>query len=158
MRQFVTEPTRGKHFLDMVLTDVPDCTARPCVAVADHKGVLTHATFKILEVASHQMKVWHFREADWERMVSNIRETNWEFVSATFSSERAKRFIEELLHIAEENITRRPASIRKTTHPWLTERGEEEARRKHAAQGTEQEAATARECSDILLEELFDFV
>ena len=41
LRQVVTEPTRGKYLLDLVLTDVPDCTAKPCAAVAEHKGVLT---------------------------------------------------------------------------------------------------------------------
>ena len=68
------------------------------------------------------------------------------------------RFTEELLHIAEENIPRRSASIKKSTHPWLTERAEEAVRRKHAAQGTEQETEAARECSDILLAEHYDFV
>ena len=76
MRQVVTEPTRGKYVLDLVLTDVPGCTARPCAAVADHKDVLTHVTFKIPKTASHQREVWHFREADWKLMASNIQETN----------------------------------------------------------------------------------
>ena len=53
-RQIVTEPTRGKYLLDLVLTDVPDCKARPCAAVADHKGVLTRVKFKIPETASHE--------------------------------------------------------------------------------------------------------
>ena len=34
--QLVKEPTRGKYILDLVLTDVPDCTGKPCAAVADH--------------------------------------------------------------------------------------------------------------------------
>ena len=96
MRKLVREPTRGKYLLDLVLTDVPDCAARPCAAVADHKGVLTQVTFKIPETATHQREVWHFRQADWERMASNIEETNWEFLSATFPSEGAKRFTEAL--------------------------------------------------------------
>ena len=50
------------------LTDVPDCTARPGAAVADHKGVLTQVRFKIKEIASHNREVWHFSEADWERL------------------------------------------------------------------------------------------
>ena len=37
LRQLVTEPTRGKYLLDLVFTDLPDCTAEPCTAVADHK-------------------------------------------------------------------------------------------------------------------------
>ena len=102
--------------------------------------------------------MWHFGDADWERIVSSIEETSWEFLSATFPSEGAKRFTEELLRIAEENIPKRSGSIRTTTHPWLTERGEEAVRRKHAAQGTEQEESAARECSNIMLEEHYDFI
>ena len=47
LRQLVEEPSRGKYILDLVLTDEPDCTAWPCAAVADHKGVMTAVSFKI---------------------------------------------------------------------------------------------------------------
>ena len=80
--------------MDLVLTDVFDCTAKPCAAVADPNGVMTQVRFQIPETATHQREVWHFREAKWERMVSNIEVTNWEFLSATFPSEGAVRFTE----------------------------------------------------------------
>ena len=75
-----------------------------------------------------------------------------------FPSDGAKRLTEQLLRIAGENIPKRSVTIRKSTHPWLTERGEEAVRRKHAAQGTEKEAEAASECSNILMEEHYDFV
>ena len=65
---------------------------------------------------------------------------------------------EKLLNIAEDNISTRLASIIKSTHPWLTERGEETLRRKHEARGTERETEAAPECSAILLDEHYDFV
>ena len=74
--QLVKEPAREKYDLDLALSDVPDCTATPCQAVADQKGVLTLVNFKIPETVTHQTEVWHFREADWARMASNIEETN----------------------------------------------------------------------------------
>ena len=117
-----------------MLTDVPDCKARPCAAVADHKGVLTQFKFKIPETASHEREVWHFGDADWERIASNIEETSWEFLLATFLSEGARQLTEELLHIAKENIPKRSVTIRKSTHLLLTEQSEEAVRRKHAAQ------------------------
>ena len=76
LRQLVTEPTRGKYRLDLVFLDVPDCTAEHCTAVADHKGVLTHIKFKIPETATHEREVWHFSEADWVRMASDIEKEN----------------------------------------------------------------------------------
>ena len=144
--------------MDLVLTDVPDCTAKSCAAVADHKAVLTQVKFKIPETATHEREVWHFSEADWVRMQSNIEEASWKFLSETFPSEGAQRLTEQLLQIAEDNIPRRAVKIKKSTHPWLTERGEDAVRRKHAAQGTEHEAAAARECSDILLEEHYEYM
>ena len=81
-----------------------------------------------------------------------------EFLSATFPSEGAQQLTDKLLHIAEHNIPKRSVSIRKFAHPWLTERGAEAVRRKHAAQGTDQEAEAARECRDILLQEHYDYV
>lgn len=145
LRQLVKEPTRGKYILDLVLTDVPDCSATPLAAVADHNGVLTKVNFKIPETASHEWEVWHFSDADWERLASNIEDANLDFLIATSPSEGTQRLTKQLLHIAEHNIPRRSVKIRKSTHPWLTERGEEAVRRKHGAQGTEQEADAARE-------------
>ena len=87
LRQIVKEPTRGKYILDLVPTDVPDCTAKPGAAVADHKSVLTRVQFKIPETASHNREVWHFSEADRERVASDIEEANWEFLSSTFPFE-----------------------------------------------------------------------
>ena len=91
-------------------------------------------------------------------MTSNIEDTNWEFLAETVPSEGAQKLTDELLKIAEENIPKRFVKVRKSTHPWLTERREEAVRRKHAAQGTEQEAEAARECNGILLDEHYDFV
>jgi len=47
---------------------------------------------------------------------------------------------EKLLHIVDDNIPKRCVSIRKTTHPWLTQRREDAVRRKHEAQGSDREA------------------
>ena len=114
--------------------------------------------FNIPETASHEREVWHFSDADWERLESNIEDANWDFLITTCPSEGAQRLTEQLLRIIEDNIPRRAVKIRKTTHPWLTERGEEAVRRKHEAQGTEQEADAAREYSEILLEEHYECI
>ena len=120
--------------------------------------VPTRVKLTVLETASHQREVWHFADADWDRLVSNIEDTDWEFLSSSTPSEGAKRMTETLLKLAEDNIPRRTAAIQKSTHPWLTERGEEAVRRKHAAQGSAMEAEAARECSAILLEEHYAYV
>ena len=57
LQQKVKEPTRNQYILDLVITDVTDCTAKTVAAVADHRGVLTTVKFKVPETASHQREV-----------------------------------------------------------------------------------------------------
>ena len=76
LRQVVRQPTRGEYLLDLVLTDVLDCQAKPCAAVADHRGVLTKVKFTIPETASHQREAWYYTDADWDRLTSNIEDTD----------------------------------------------------------------------------------
>ena len=113
LQQKVKEPTRKQYILDFVFTDVTDCTAKTVAAVADHRGVLTTVKFKVPETASHQREVWNFKEADWDRLSSEIEDTEWNFLSCTPPSEGAQLLTEKLLHIAEDNIPKRCVSINK---------------------------------------------
>ena len=61
---------------NLVCTDVPDCTAKPCAAVVDHKYVVTQVKFKIPEIATREREVWHFSDAVWVRMQSSIEEAS----------------------------------------------------------------------------------
>ena len=158
LRQLVREPTRGKYLLDIALTDVADCSARPTSAVADHRGVLTTVKFKVPQVAVHTREAWSFRDADWERLGSDIENADWNFLESTNPSDGARMLTDQLLSLAETSIPKRTIAVRKSSHPWLTERGEEAVRQKHAAQGTDREAEAARECSEILMEEQRVFI
>ena len=157
-KQLVKEPTRGKYLLDLVLTDVTDSAASTLAAVADHRCVLTKVQFKVPETSTHQREIWHFKDADWVRLASNIEHTNWDFLSSSAPSEGARLMTEKLLHIVDDNIPKRCVSIRKTTHPWLTQQGEDAVRRKYETWGSDRETEAARECSEILLDEHYDFV
>ena len=157
-KQLVSEPTRGDHLLDIVLSDVRGSKSQVVSAVADHKGVLTRVIFKMPEVATHSREVWHFQDADWERLCSEISETNWGFLEATEPSAGAEALTDRLLELAEASIPKRTVQTRKSSHPWLTEKGEEAVKRKHAAQGTESENEAARECSRVLMEEWHGYV
>ena len=81
-RQLVKQPTRDKYLLDVVFTDVPHCKASPHSAVADHKNVVTKVASKVSETASHTMKMLQFRDADWDKLTSDIAESDWTFCIA----------------------------------------------------------------------------
>ena len=78
-------------------------------------------------------------------------------LSATCASELTQRLIEQLLQIAENNIPTRTVNIKKFTRLWLTERSEDAVSRKHAAQGTDHEAAAARACSYMVVKEHHEY-
>ena len=65
---------------------------------------------------------------------------------------------EKLLHIAEETITKKMVTVKKSTHPWLSSECEEAVRRKHAAQGTDRESDMAKECSAAFMEHQYAFI
>ena len=143
-KQLVKEPTRGKYILDLVPTDVTGSAASTLSAVADHRCVLTKVQFKVPETSTHQREIWHFKDADWVRLASNIEDTNWDFLSSSAPSEGARLMTEKILQIVDDNIPKRCVSIRKTTHPWLTQRGKDAVRRKLEAQGSDRKAEAAR--------------
>ena len=98
--------------LDLVLIDVPDCKAKPCAAVSDHKGALTQVKITVTETISHQREVLHFAGADWDGLISNIQDTDWEFLSSSTTSEGGKRMTETLLEFAEDNIHDEPRQFK----------------------------------------------
>ena len=83
LQQKVKEPTSNQYILDLVRTNVTDCEAKTLTAVADHRNVVTTVKFKTQETASHQSEVWYFKEADWERLVTEIDDTERNFLAYT---------------------------------------------------------------------------
>ena len=158
LRQLVRQPTRDKYLLDIVLTDVPDCKASTHAAVADHKSVVTTVSFKVPETASHTREMLDFRDADWERLNTEIAEADWNFLRDSQPSKGAQMLTEKLLCIAERSIPKKQVSVKKSTHPWLSTECEEAVRRKHNAQGTDTEREMAQECSAVLMQHHYAFI
>ena len=66
--QQVTLPTREKHLLDLVLTNIPNTRATVSPAIADHRLVTAELAFKVPEQTTLTRTVWQFAKADWEMM------------------------------------------------------------------------------------------
>ena len=56
MRKFVREQTLDKYLLDLVLTDMHDCTTTQCAAFTNHKGVLTQSHSKSKKLRHNNCK------------------------------------------------------------------------------------------------------
>ena len=87
-------------------------------------------------------------------LASNIEDTDSDFLSSSAPSEGAQLMTDKLLHMVDGNIPERSVSIRKTTHLWLTQHGEDAVTRKHEARGTERKADPARECSEMFVRKI----
>ena len=101
----------------LILTEVPDCKALIHSAVADHNSVVTKVPLKVQEAASHTRKILNFRDADWERLSSDIAESDWNFLHGSHPSQDAQMMTEKLLCIAEGSIPKKSVTVRKSTHP-----------------------------------------
>ena len=153
LRQAVRGPTRGEHLLDLVLSDIPGVTATTTAAVADHMGVLAVVPFSVPEVAAHQRTLWDFRRADWEQLQARLSETDWSFISRCQPDDGSAGVTERILDAAADCIPKREATVRRSTHPWLTKKAMDAIASKHRAQGQPDEQTAAVECSSILLAE-----
>ena len=102
--------------------------------------------------------MWQFRDADWDKLNSDIAESDWTFLQSTQPSQGASMLTEKLLHIAEETIPKKTVTVHKSKHPWLSSECEEAVRRKHEAQGTDRESDMAKECSAVLMEHHYAFI
>ena len=72
----VTEPTREKYLLDLVITDM-DSLVRTMVLprVADHGLVLVNVKADVLETSFVHREYWKFAEADWTALQKEIMQT-----------------------------------------------------------------------------------
>ena len=94
----------------------------------------------------------NFRDADWERLSSDIAESDWNFLHGSQPSQGAQMMTEKLLCIVEGRIPKKSVTVRKSTHPWLLVGSKEAVRRKHGAQGTDLEWEIVKECSEVLMQ------
>ena len=82
LRQIVTKPTREDHLLDLVLTNISGARTNVLPCIADHKLVVAELPFKVPEQAIISRTVWRYAKADWERLRSELEETDWNCMTA----------------------------------------------------------------------------
>ena len=121
LKQLVQEPTRGKHLLDLVLSDIPSTVARVLPRIADHNIVEVRAQLPIPEVVTVECEFWKFSTADWERLEFLLQEEDWSDIFCMCPDDGARHLSELLLQHASLCIQKKRAIEKKSTHPWLNE-------------------------------------
>jgi hypothetical protein len=158
LRQIVTEPTRGDHLLDLILTDLDDVRCKVLPKIADHNGLLATLPLRAPKVATITREVWQFAKADWEGLTNALSLEDWSWICDCNANEAAQRLTDEILTHARKFIPRRIIQERRSTHPWINDRVVQLVQQKKAAEGTGYENEAKGQCSAGILEEYGKYV
>ena len=157
--QYVKQPTRDQHLLDLVLSDMGEALSSRVVApIADHNGVLTKFHFSLETFGCNPRPVWNFRSADWDGLFDFLNSANFGFIEFDNVHTATQKFTDLILASAAQFISRREIPVEKSVHPWMTERCRILVQKKHAAVGTEEYGIACQKCSEALQEEFKVYV
>ena len=157
LRQIVTKPTREDHLLDLVLTNISGARTNVLPCIADHKLVVTELPFNVPEQAIISRTVWRYAKADWERLRSELEETDWNCMTAMDPDAASMYLANRISDAAELCVPKKQIREKKSTHPWLTSEIEDRAEAKRAAEGTPKEREAAEACSAGILKQYVEF-
>ena len=77
----VRKPTRGKHLLDLVLTDLhTDVRCKVLPKVADHHAVPAQVTQSVPSEVKVARELWNWRKANWPALNDELEHTDWDKV------------------------------------------------------------------------------
>ena len=81
LKQFIREPTREKHLLDLVLSDV-NLRCEVGAKVADHAYITAVLDATVQKTVTMKREVWNYKGADWEQFRGRLECTDWSFIHA----------------------------------------------------------------------------
>ena len=152
MTQHVKTPTRGPHLLDLVLSDMK-VTAKVLCRIADHALVEATLKIQIPQNVAISRQVWRFADADWVGMDEAMASQDWSHLDHMTPSEGAEWLQNFILQTMREWIGKREVKEKKSSHPWMNDTVLDLVSRRVQAQGTKEEAAANRACSEGILEQ-----
>ena len=156
--QIVSSPTRGKHLLDLVLTDMRDASATVLPAIADHSCVLVSIPLLVHSAQSLPRQVWDYSSADWVRLEALLHDHNWNYLVDCDPSAGAEHLTQDIMGHAHTCISQRFIRGKRATHPWLTPAIENLVKLKNEAVGTAQAKQAAETCSKAIAAAYKDWV
>ena len=154
MVQCVSDPTRGQYLLDLFLTDLSGCKVSVGPSVADHKFLL--GSVPVPEVVHKEItrNAFDFRKAQWKRLRSALRETDWTSLDRGTAEDAFNYFMQALWAQICTFIPFRQIAFTKKSHPWLNHRCQDAIRAKNASEPDPDEFKKhSAVCSRVLAEE-----
>ena len=123
--QLITEPTRYRNILDLVITDSPgytkDVTINPAIKNCDHKLILFTITYNDKPIKILPRQIYKYSEANWDIINKNIQKENWCEIFYNYDTiEDMVNYLEKF--IQKEMDTHIPSFILSNTKrktPWM---------------------------------------
>ena len=136
-KQWVTEPTRENHLLDLVISDMDEIGGIEVLPrIADHHVVRASVHLSVPRQEYRNREVWAYKFADWIGLRAAFSATNWGFIDVLSVDEACGILTAYILEQMREFIPVNVVQESVSRHPWLNERCMQFIRAKHAAEGT----------------------
>ena len=124
----------------MVFTNISGARTNVLPCIADHKLVVAELPFKVPEQPVISRTVWRYAKADWERLRSELEETDWNCMTAMDPDAASMYLANRISDAAELCVPKKQIREKKSTHSWLTSEIEDFVEGKRAAKGTPRNA------------------
>ena len=179
LEERVKKPTRGKHLLDLVLTELHTdvkCIVLPELAFghcretgrqkfSDHHPVLLKVALEVPTVREVPRECWNWSKARWKELNAELATADWEALPflgdepfEEFSHSATERFTEHLLETTRKYVPVTTKYLKKATHPWLNDKCRALVEEAKAAEGTPVHLNKLRACSEGILAEYTTYV
>lgn len=154
LRQYVREPTRQHHLLDLVLADCGGLLKVKVVnGLSDHKGVWGELKLSVPEVSEVERLCFNYAKAGWEGLRGKFAETSWEDVLPANDADvdaSAAALNDYICNTVLEFVPHRVVRTHKATHPWLDDSCRHAIREKHKSFGRSDFVEKRDHCTSVL--------
>ena len=157
-KQFVKQPTREDHLLDLVIADFDASSVDVLAKIADHHIVLAKFDVGVPESTVVRRFVFDYSKADWAEISRDLLGFDWTPMDLLDVDAAERFFHRSVFGILRRHIPERELLERKSVHPWVNERCLSAIRGKNASFGTDEFALKSAECSAVIFEEFIGHV
>ncbi len=123
--QLITEPTRYRNILDLVITDSPgytkDITINPPIKNCDHKTIIFTIIYNDQPIKILPRKIYKYSEANWNKKNESIKKEKWNETFYNLNTvedmvDYLENFIKKEM---DNNIPSFVLSNTKRKYPWM---------------------------------------
>ena len=136
LEQHVVTPTRGKHILDLIMSDFDSTVNIKCLAplgASDHAVILADLPICPYKEPNTSRVVWRYNQADWGRLRAFFRDFDWSS-AITDSPEQSCTNITSTIQSGMQRFIPSRKLLSRPTHPawWTPECTEAASVKQHA--------------------------